>query len=1329
MQKYSVYLPIDRQHAIAKDLTLPDRVQGTALFADISGFTPLTEALVRKLGAQRGVEELTRYLNQVYDTLIDCLHSYGGVVITFAGDAITCWFENDDGLQAAASALEMQAAMQQFAAIAVSAGRAGGLSVSLSIKIAIATGPARRFVVGDPKIQLIDVLAGSTLYRLSAADHCAEKGRVTLDSTSVHSLGDRAVLHGWCESPESHELYGILKEIRTSPTRKSLSSLPDETFSEEKLASWILPPVYQRLRQGQGEFLAELRPAIAFFLNFTGIDFDNDKIAGEKLDAYVRWVQQELGRFEGYLLQLIVGDKGNYLYGTFGAPIAHEDDGVRAVSAALNLLHLPSHLEYIKDIKIGISQGRLRTGAYGGSQRRTYSVIGDDVNLAARLMEAAAPGQILTNKTVKQLASQKFHWSSEERSYKAKGKTSAIEVYSPLGLQPRRASRLQSADYSLPMVGRKKELELVKQKIELARQGSGQIIGITGEAGVGKSRFIYEIVNNAAAAGFAYYGGECQSYTIESSYWPWQPVWRSLFNIASTQSALDQVLMVAEKLRLIQPSLLPRLPLLKTSLGIPIPENEFSRTLDAKIRKTSLEALLVDCLRAFVTRGPLLIVLESCQWLDKLSHDLIEAIGHAITDLPIVIILVYRPLELERRKEARVNKQPHFTLISIEKFNPAETSQLIALKLQQFSIDRSNFPLALTKRIVVEAEGNPFYVEELLNYIHDKGFDQLEQQENATTLELPTSLHSLILSRVDQLTEKQQITLKVASVIGHLFKAALLWGMYPELGRPEQVISDLEQLSQLHITAKSQAEPELTYFFQQLLTQQVAYESLPYAIRAMLHQQLASFMENNVSGSISQYTDLLAFHYMKGENWSKALEYNLMVARRNQYEYANDAAIAACLNAEVAIEQMPDDVDVSQQQLECYNILGDVRTLVGQYDSAIESYLSAKKIIDTQPSSVEKFIQQAHLCTQLSAVYERKSEFEQAFEWLKTGIVAVGDQSHTLEASRIYLLGSGLYRRQGKQKEAEEWCKRSLEIARQIPSREAKQVVAQAYYNLGALYTRQGLSQKGIEYCLESLNIFEQIQDVSGQTHAYNNLGVTYSEMGDLSRSEQAYNKGLELTQKIGDIQQAGFFANNVGNIYLNQGEWDKAAASFKRSHIIWKQLGADWAAAVTLSNMAQVNIYQEKLGAAREELIESGQLFKHLNVEDFLSELERRWSEFYLRLGEIENAMTHIQKSLELALSQKNPLEEGLSNRTLGEILKAKRDYEHSKEALQTSLAIFTELKNEYDEARTRLVLGQVELESGNTKLARQEIAKAKAVFEKLGALFYVAQAGALAT
>ncbi len=157
-----------------------------------------------------------------------------------------------------------------------------------------------------------------------------------------------------------------------------------------------MPPVYERLRSGQGEFLAELRPAVSFFLRFTGIDFENDLNAGDKLNAFVTQVQQTIDRYEGALIQLTIGDKGSYLQAAFGAPVAHEDDAIRAFSAALEL-RVPE-LDFIQQIQIGISKGRMRTGAYGSVNRRTYGMMSDDVNLAARLMQAAKPGQILSSK-------------------------------------------------------------------------------------------------------------------------------------------------------------------------------------------------------------------------------------------------------------------------------------------------------------------------------------------------------------------------------------------------------------------------------------------------------------------------------------------------------------------------------------------------------------------------------------------------------------------------------------------------------------------------------------------------------------------------------------------------------------------------------------------------------------------------------------------------------------------------------------------------------------------------------------------------------------------
>ncbi|HJW90910.1 MAG TPA: adenylate/guanylate cyclase domain-containing protein [Anaerolineales bacterium] len=193
MESLYAYIPFDRRHALANGETLPDREQGAALFADISGFTPLTEALARELGPERGAEELTLHLNRVYDALINELFRFGGSAINFSGDAITCWFSRKNGMpenlpakRAVASALTMQQAISRLASVVIPNGK----TISLAMKAAVATGATRRFQVGDPEIQLVDTLAGAILDRLASAEHLAQKGAVLVDIDTVEKLGD-----------------------------------------------------------------------------------------------------------------------------------------------------------------------------------------------------------------------------------------------------------------------------------------------------------------------------------------------------------------------------------------------------------------------------------------------------------------------------------------------------------------------------------------------------------------------------------------------------------------------------------------------------------------------------------------------------------------------------------------------------------------------------------------------------------------------------------------------------------------------------------------------------------------------------------------------------------------------------------------------------------------------------------------------------------------------------------------------------------------------------------------------------------------------------------
>ena len=368
------YLPGDRRRALASRMSMADRVSGAALFADVSGFTALTEALAIELGAQRGAEELTATLNTVFHAVIADIDRYGGQVIYFSGDAITCWLDGDDGIRAVAAGLDIQRTMDTVGRVTTPA----GTEVILAIKVAIAVGPARRFVVGDPKIQLIDVLAGSIVDKLAEAEQLAEKGDVLLTDSVVASLGPRVTT-----SEEVRKGQRVVRAEALTVDVAEIDPGPEPVLPEAELRPWLLPVVYERLVTGRGEFLAELRSAFPMFVRFAGIDYDDDPEAPAALDAFVRRSQEVLTRHGGNLLQLTLGDKGAYLFAVFGSPVAHGDDADRALAAALELRAAAEMAA--RDLQIGVTSGRVRSGTYGHDLRRTFTCLGDPVNLSARL--------------------------------------------------------------------------------------------------------------------------------------------------------------------------------------------------------------------------------------------------------------------------------------------------------------------------------------------------------------------------------------------------------------------------------------------------------------------------------------------------------------------------------------------------------------------------------------------------------------------------------------------------------------------------------------------------------------------------------------------------------------------------------------------------------------------------------------------------------------------------------------------------------------------------------------------------------------------------------
>jgi class 3 adenylate cyclase len=302
----------------------------------------------------------------------------------------------------------------------------------------VVAGEVRRFLVGDTRTRVLEVLAGSTLDALAQVEHQAQRGEVLVVEKVATALSEWCEVSAWRADEHAGVRAAVVSGLRQMVTPAPWPALPTDALNEAQLRAWLLPSVYERWRSGKGEFLAELRPAVSLFLNFRGIDYDHDEQAGDKLDAFVRWVQMVLGRYEGSLLQLTMGDKGSYLHAAFGAPVAHEDDAARAVQAALALQTAPSNLPFIQHIQIGIAQGQMRVGAYGGTTCRTYGVLGDKANLAARLMQAAPAGDIWCDAAVYQAAQTQLAFEPLP-PITVKGKSEPIAVYHPTGAQQRQA--------------------------------------------------------------------------------------------------------------------------------------------------------------------------------------------------------------------------------------------------------------------------------------------------------------------------------------------------------------------------------------------------------------------------------------------------------------------------------------------------------------------------------------------------------------------------------------------------------------------------------------------------------------------------------------------------------------------------------------------------------------------------------------------------------------------------------------------------------------------------------------------------------------------------
>ncbi len=377
----AAFLPMDRRRELAGLGEVPRHDRGSALLADISGFTQLTAELGETLGPRRGAEEITSLLNKVFGPITAIIDRYGGSIIAFGGDSVIAWFSDDDGYAATTVAIELVDSVRSLRGT-----HPGSAASKLDIKVAVASGPSIRMRVGDPDRGYMDLLVGDVIDALGVETEGIQAGDVAVSPQVAAALGDRAVMATKIESGRERLLVTGMNR-RAALTTKVNLFVGDIAGAEH----WLLPLVRHQLEEGVAGLMSQLREVVAMFVGFTPSGESSEDDA-EEFAYFVSRAVDVIAGYEGMMLQALADEKGHHLYAVFGASISHEDELRRAVVAALEIVAGAN--DGTPRARAGIAGGTAFVGAYGGPHRMTYGTLGPGVNLAARLMEQAPPGAV-----------------------------------------------------------------------------------------------------------------------------------------------------------------------------------------------------------------------------------------------------------------------------------------------------------------------------------------------------------------------------------------------------------------------------------------------------------------------------------------------------------------------------------------------------------------------------------------------------------------------------------------------------------------------------------------------------------------------------------------------------------------------------------------------------------------------------------------------------------------------------------------------------------------------------------------------------------------------
>lgn len=1121
-------MPDVRRHVPPVALTWDDEapgqlwrvVDGTLVFADVSGFTALTEKLSRR--GRIGAEEIVETLNRVFGPMLRIAGTRGGELLKFGGDALLFLFTGEDHTeQACDAAVEMRAALRQAAAVPTSVGR-----LSLSMSVGIHSGDLHLFLVGSPTRELLILGPGAS--RTALAEQAAEAGQIVVSPQTAGRLG-----RGATRPREDGELLLRRLKARSKPGDGLL--VPEVDLA--RIRGLFPRELGEYLDPGAPD--PEHRVACIAFIRFSGTDA---LLAGPGPDVLARALHRTVSLVEEALAPESISllatdldhDGGKFFLGS-GIPTSFEDNEGRMLRALRRIADADSPLP----LQLGVNRGHVFAAEVGIPERGAYTGMGDTTNTAARIMSKAPAGVIFAHPAVLEHSRTRFA-VQPAGPFPMKGKAVPLLVYE-VGEELGTVEEA-SPGSRLPFLGRDEEIATVRSALDDALSGAGGVVTITGATGMGKSRLADEALAGTTREPRVVVV-RAEPYGAASAYRVFRdPVRRMLGLERDTPEAMGRALLAT--LGRVAPDLLPVAPLLADVVQVDVPSTREVDQLDLQYRPDRLADAVVR-LVARTMPGPLVLVAEEAHWADGASARLLDRIAASTTGRPWAVVAVRRGVEGGFAPAGGT----HVTLEPL----PPDVMERLVIAATEATPLRPHEVAAVVDR----AQGNPLFVEEVTRVALDTG--SLDA--------LPESVQGAMSAQIDLLPPLPRRILRHCAVLGRSFRLEVLTQTLAVDG----LWVDDSTLASLNAFLEPDGPDRLR--FRNSLVRDAAYEGLAYRIRSRLHQSAGEALER-MSTDLDADSPTLALHFWRAADAERTWKYAHLAGQLARESYANVDAAAQYERALEVSRRVPGITDGERAEL--WALLGDLRELSGVLDGSVEAYRRAASLTTDPVVRADYMARRARVHSRAGAPGTALRTVGAARRLLAQ---APGDPARRV-AVRLDYLTAVARLGQEKPREGRQWADRAVASAREIAD---WHTLVRALNALDFADQQLGRSGVGA-HTREALEISMAHGDAPQESVARANLGVLAFYAGRWTEAVEWLTTSSRVAIEAGNDFGAAETDLTYADILIHQGHLDQAEEVLLRASRVLRASGIEGYAAHGQMLLARIHLTRGELVTAEEQ-------------------------------------------------------------------------------------------------------------------------------------------------